>query len=194
VDRPLRVLLLEDSAADAEKAIDELVRAEMSFEHVRVANRDDFVIAIARFEPDIVLSDHSMTQFNSVAALETLRDMRVATPLIVLSAGLDEHAAVDCMRAGAEDLVLKAHLTRLPAAIAAALRAHHEVEKLSPRQLQVLRLIAEGHSSPEIALRLRVTESTVETHRNETMKRLGAHDVAHLVRLAIRAGVIPQTK
>jgi DNA-binding NarL/FixJ family response regulator len=65
-------------------------------------------------------------------------------------------------------------------------KTHH----LTPRQLEVLRMIAEGHSTKDIALNLNISAKTVETHRSQLMDRLGIHEVAGLVRYAIRTGLI----
>ena len=64
------------------------------------------------------------------------------------------------------------------------------VEQLTPRQREVLQLVVEGHSTKRIAERLRISVKTVETHRANIMDRLDVHDLASLVRYAIRAGVI----
>ena len=64
------------------------------------------------------------------------------------------------------------------------------LDKLSPRQVEVLRLVAQGHPTREIARRLELSVKTIETHRAETMKRLGIHDVAGLVRYAVRVGLV----
>jgi DNA-binding NarL/FixJ family response regulator len=187
----LRVLLLEDSAADAELVERELARAGWEVVAERVDTEDGFVRALTAFGPTVVLSDHALAQFNAPAALGVLRRLRPATPLIVVAGALREEAAVACMRAGAEDLVLKSNLSRLAPAIEAALRVRERLEKLSPRQLQVLGLVAEGHTTREIAARLQLSAKTVETHRAQVMKRLGLHDVVSLVRYAVRVGLVP---
>jgi DNA-binding NarL/FixJ family response regulator len=66
----------------------------------------------------------------------------------------------------------------------------HPLEGLTPRQREILQLIAEGHSTKEIAWTLKVSGKTVETHRAQLMDRLGIYDVAGLVRFAIRCGLI----
>jgi DNA-binding NarL/FixJ family response regulator len=63
------------------------------------------------------------------------------------------------------------------------------INRLTPRQLEILKLIAEGHATKQIALELNISVKTVETHRSHLMERLGVHDVAGLVRIAIKAGV-----
>jgi DNA-binding NarL/FixJ family response regulator len=103
---------------------------------------------------------------------------------------MDVKAIVSAVRAGAEDVVLKSDLSRLSPAIEVALSTRTRLMRLSPRQLEVLRLIAEGHTTPAIAERLLLSAKTVESHRGEVMKRLGIHDLATLVRFAIKVGIV----
>ena len=189
-DRPLRILLFEDRPADAELVKLALERAGVPGV-TRVADtRDAFADALREFAPDIVLSDHSLARFNAVAALQLLRATRPTVPLIVVAGALDERAAVETLKAGAEDFILKTNLGRLRPAINAALAVRRPLDRLSPRQVEVLRLLAQGHSTREIAKRLKLSVKTIETHRAEVMKRLGIHDVAGLVRYAVRVGLV----
>jgi DNA-binding NarL/FixJ family response regulator len=190
-DRTLRVLMLGDSRDDAELIAQSLRRAGLKIATERVATRDEFMRALREFAPDVVLSDHSLSQFNAPAALDVLRALRPVSPLIVVSGALDAEMAVACVRAGAEDLVLKHSLDRLPQAIGAALAVRKRIEALSPRQLQVLVLVSQGLTTKQIAERLEISDKTVETHRGEIMKRTGIHDVVSLVRFAIRLGLVP---
>src|SRR5689334_9473433 len=97
LSKPLRVLLLEDSAADAELVERELNQAGMPVLAERVDTREAFALALRDFGPDIVLSDHSLAAFDALAALRVLRSVRPATPLIVVSGGIDEGTAVRCL-------------------------------------------------------------------------------------------------
>jgi DNA-binding NarL/FixJ family response regulator len=187
--QPIRVLLLEDNAADAELVLAEL-EPVFSVTRLRVDARDAFSAALREFSPDVVLCDHALTAFNARAAIDLVRATRPEVPLIVVSGLADERLTVDWLRSGAENVVLKSHLDRLPAAIEAALTVRRALARLSPRQLQVFRLIAEGLSTPEIAKRLRLSTKTVETHRTELMRRLEIHDVVTLVRYAVRVGLV----
>lgn len=187
----LRVLLLEDSEADGELIEHALRRSVRPTVTHRVTTRDDFVRALREFTPDVVLSDHSLSAYNAPAAMGDLRAIRPTAPLIVVSGALDARMAVACVRAGAEAIVLKHDLHTLPPAIDAALAARERLQTLSPRQLEVLRLVAEGHTTREIARRLGISDKTVETHRGEIMKRTGIHDAVSLVRYAVRLGLVP---
>jgi DNA-binding NarL/FixJ family response regulator len=190
-DRTLRVLLLEDRVADAELVVEALRASALPVEAERVDSEAEFVAALERFRPDVVVSDHSLASFNAPAALRVLRARRPGTPLIVVTGVFRADVAVECLRAGAEDLLLKENLGRLPQAIEEALRVREPLERLSPRQLQVLRLIAQGSSTPAIARELQLSAKTVETHRAELMRRVGIHDLVGLVRYAVRVGLLP---
>lgn len=191
IGRTLRVLLLEESAADAELVIEELMRAGADLTSERVDARDAFVRALREFAPNVVIADHAPARFDATSAIRAMRAVRPTTPFIIVSRALDEMLAVACVREGAEGVVLKNNLPRLPAVVDHGLAVRERLEKLSPRQVEVLRLVTEGLSTPEIARRLRLSGKTVETHRGEVMKRLGIHDIVGLVRYAVRVGLVP---
>jgi DNA-binding NarL/FixJ family response regulator len=155
-----------------------------------VTSKDAFTRALHEFSPQVVLSDHSLAQFNALAALRTVHSQRPGAPVIVVAGAVDEQLAVACLRAGAEDIVLKGNLTRLPPAIEAAIQVRRPLEKLTPRQLEVFRLVTEGESTRDIARRLQLSVKTVETHRGDVMKRLGIHDLVGLVLYAVRVRVV----
>ena len=94
-----------------------------------------------------------------------------------LSPAASKHVIVDYVQRSAGD-TLSSQDERSP------------VERLTPRQREILQLIAEGHSTKEIAHTLNISVKTAETHRTQIMERLGIHDIAGLVRYAIRAGLI----
>ncbi|HEY5021709.1 MAG TPA: response regulator transcription factor, partial [Gemmatimonadaceae bacterium] len=131
--------------------------------------------------------------FDSRAALEILRAVRPTTPLIVVTGVITGVQSVAAIRAGAEDLILKAYPSRLVASISDALAVRRPLHKLTERQVQVLRLVAEGHRTREIATSLGLSVKTVESHRGEIMKRLRVHDVVSLVRYSIRVGLVAST-
>ena len=189
--KPLRILLLEDDPADAELVAETLVRVGMAIVTERVDSRDAFASALREFAPDVVLSDHALAQFDARAALAVLQEIRPTAPLIVVAGVLDEQTAAACVRAGAEEFVLKGKLDRLAPAIEAALSVRRRLEKLTPRQIEVLRLMAIGRTTPEIARGLGLSAKTIETHRGEIMKRVGIHDIVGLVRYAVRVGLVP---
>ena len=189
----LRVLLLEDSDTDADLIVHELQRSGMKSLVERVDSAESFTAALHSFAPDVVLSDHSMGQFDSRAALEIMRTIRPTAAFIVVTGALTSAQSVAAIRAGAADLILKMCLGRLPSSITEALDLRRPLHKLTERQVQVLRMVAEGHRTREIANTLGLSVKTVESHRGEIMKRLRVHDVVSLVRYALRVGLIPLT-
>ena len=189
----IRVLLLEDSETDAELIAAELQRSGMKPVIERVDSPESFTEALHSFAPDVVLSDHSIAHFDSRAALEIMRAVRPTAPFIVVTSALTAGQSVAAIRAGAADLILKMYLSRLPDSISEALAVRRPLHTLTERQVQVLRLVAEGHRTRDIANRLGLSVKTVESHRGEIMKRLHVHDVVSLVRYAIHVGLIPLT-
>ena len=186
----MRVLLLEDCEADAELVLEHLRRSGLTVRAERVDAKADFLERLAEFEPHVVLSDHSMGPFTALDAVRVLQRARPGTPLILVTGALDEAAAVAYLKAGADDLVLKHNLARLRPAIDTALTVRHKLGRLSPRQLEVVRLLAEGQGTREIARRLSLSVKTVETHRREGMKRLDIDSIASLVRYAVRVRLV----
>lgn len=188
--KSLRVLMLESSEADAELIEQELSRAGLPAVMQRVDSEEAFISALPQFAPDIVLSDHSLPELDVYSALRLLRELRPITPLIVISGALNGEKTVACVRAGVEDVILKTNIGRLGRSISQAVSIRRPLHKLTPRQIEVLRMVAEGHRTREIAARLKLSVKTVESHRGEVMKRLGMHDVVSLVRYAFRVGLI----
>jgi DNA-binding NarL/FixJ family response regulator len=190
---PTSVLLIHESDADAEAITRELTASGMKVTRVSAATPEELVAALDDTNPDVVLSDHFPEKFSACAVMDVLRYERPETALIVVAETVTGLAAVSCLRAGAEDIVLKRNLKRLPEAIVRAVEKRAALAKLTSRQIEVLRLVAEGHRTREIAERLKLSVKTVESHRGEVMKRLEMHDVVSLVRYALRVGLIPAT-
>jgi DNA-binding NarL/FixJ family response regulator len=190
-NQTVRILLLEDNEADTELISRELRRIGMPAAVERVDSKAAFIAALDRFSPDVVVCDNALAQFDSQAALGLLRAARPATPFIIVTAALSGAQTGTAIRAGAEDVVLKADLRGLGASISSALAVRQPLQGLSRRQREVLRMIAEGHRTRDIANRLGLGVKTVESHRYALMKRLRVGGVVSLVRYAIRVGMIP---
>jgi DNA-binding NarL/FixJ family response regulator len=189
--KPLRVLLLENNEADAALISHELTRSGMRILLAQVDSADAFTGALKSFAPDVVLSDHSLAQFDSRAALEVLREVRPKAPFILITGNLVAAQAGTAIRAGAEDVILKTNMRGLEASITNALAARRRLHALTDRQIEVLKLVSEGHRTREIAKKLGLSIKTIESHRSEIMKRMRIHDVVSLVRYSVRVGLIP---
>ncbi len=127
----LKVLILEDVPTDAELMIEELADAGMTFVSKRVVTKASFVNAIADFYPDIILSDYSLPSFDGLAALKIARERCPDVPFVFVSGALGEEMAIDLLKKGATDYVLKNRLSRLEPAVS---RALHEVEERRERE------------------------------------------------------------
>jgi DNA-binding NarL/FixJ family response regulator len=187
----VRILLLEDSRADADLIARELGRSELQAILERVDSEGSFTAALESFGPDVVLSDHALAQFDSQAALETLRAACPATPFIIVTGAQLGAITSASIRAGADDVVFKTHLGGLAASILRALAMRRPLRTLSTRQIEVLKLVAEGYRTRDIADRLGLRVKTVESHRYALMKRLHIDSVVGLVRFALQVGLIP---
>jgi PAS domain S-box-containing protein len=134
INTPVRILHLEDISADAELVEWQLKKAGLEFEKIVVDNRIDFEKQLYEFLPDIILSDHSLPSFDSVGALKILKAQKINIPFILITATVSEEFAVEIMRLGAQDYLLKDRLHRLPSAIL------NSIEKVRLEELQRLGL------------------------------------------------------
>jgi two-component system sensor histidine kinase UhpB len=121
MDRPLKILHLEDLSADAELVERVMRKAQFRFESKLVLDKPDFIRALQEFTPDIILSDHSLPAFNSLEALRITRELGVTAPFILVTATVSEEYAVNMIKEGASDYILKDRLERLPNAVQNAL-------------------------------------------------------------------------
>ena len=168
---------------------------------------------VAEHQPEIVLMDIAMPNLNGLDATRALTESYPQVKVIILSIYSDEEHVYQALRAGAAGYLLKDAATEeLELAIRSVAhgdtylgpqisrplideylhrtKAPGSVENLSIRQRQVLQLIAEGKTTKQVALELHIGVKTVESHRAQLMDRLNIHDVAGLVRYAIRMGLV----
>lgn len=124
----IRILCLEDHDEDFELINTFLRRSDLHFTSKRVDTADEYQSAIKQFVPDIILSDHSLPQFNSFEALQIAQEQNRIIPFILVTGAVSEEFAVDCLKHGAKDYVLKSNLSRLPNSIKNALK-HKELEQ-----------------------------------------------------------------
>lgn len=124
-ERSLRILMLEDLQDDV-GLIERTLRKEgVSFQAKRVDSEEAFTNALSYFQPDVILSDHALPQFNSLEALSICRKEAPNIPFILVTGTVSEEFAVSCLKQGADDYVLKSNMVRLPSAIKNALKQRH---------------------------------------------------------------------
>ncbi len=126
--RPLKILILEDSATDAEMVQRVLLKEQRDFSFRVATSKKDFLETLEAFHPDIILSDHSLPQFDSEAALKLTREHFPHLPFILVTGTVSEEYAANIIKMGADDYILKDRLARLPAAIDTAM-AQRRIQK-----------------------------------------------------------------
>lgn len=189
-DRQAVVLVLvEQSESDAELILDALRDAGKPAILKRVESKPALAAAMKELEPDVVLSEYALSLMNFRDVLTIVQETRPHTPVIVVTDRLRTEDAGSCVRAGAETVIGKSNLRGLAKAIDEAIEAREPLRRLTPRQIQVMRLATQGYRTREIARTLGLSEKTVEHHRHQLMRRLGLDSYADLVRYAVRVGV-----
>ncbi len=123
--KALRILWVEDREDDVIFAERELRKSGLHFETHRVLTPEDFIAGIKEFQPDVILSDHSLPQFNSTEAFTIYKETKLTIPFILVTGTVSEEFAVNCLKLGVDNYVLKSNLSRLPPAI---LNSLHERE------------------------------------------------------------------
>jgi DNA-binding NarL/FixJ family response regulator len=206
---PIRVLLADDHAL-VRSGIRALAETIDGVQVVGEAvNGREAVDLIETHHPDLVLMDISMTALNGLEATARIARDHPHTRVLVLSAHANEEYVGQALRFGAAGYLLKDSTPdELDLAIRTVARGETYVspavsrslvhpggeagalESLTSRQREILQLIAEGKTTKQMARLLEISVKTVETHRSQLMERLGIHEVAGLVRLAIRTGLV----
>jgi DNA-binding NarL/FixJ family response regulator len=214
---PARVLLVDDHTL-VRAGIRSLLDAMEGFSVVAEANNGREALALMRaHQPDVVLMDIAMKDLNGLETTVQIKRDFPGTRVIILSMHGTGDYVQQAIRAGASGYLMKdAATAELGIALQAVMRGEvylspavskqvvesyvlkpgekQHAEQLTPRQREVLQMIAEGLSTKEIAYRMGVSVKTVETHRTQLMERLEIRDVAGLVRYAIRIGLISAEK
>jgi len=209
--KTVRVLLAEDHTlvrAGIRSLLGELPWVEVVAE---AADGREAIRLVTEHKPHVVLMDITMSDLNGLEATARITRQHPSVKVIILSMHSNEEYVRRALGVGAAGYVLKdSERAELELALKSVSRggsylspavsrpvitdyaeraARDPVGRLTPRQREILQLIAEGYSTKEIAAKLDLSAKTIETHRAQLMSRLDIHDVAGLVRYAIRAGV-----
>jgi two-component system response regulator NreC len=203
----IRVLLADDHAA-MRRSLQMVLEDEENIEVI--AHASDLASVVRQIDerqPDVLVLDLSMPDGSSLSAIGKLREQVANTQIVVLTTDENPVFAQRALGAGAIGYILKELAdSELPRAVRAAARGEAYVssrlgrrldalnrsltdDRLTPREVEVLRLIALGHTSVEIARQLNVSPRTIETHRAHVHGKLGLSTRAELVRYALRRGL-----
>lgn len=207
---PIRVLLAEDH-----RLVRQSLRMLLEREGLAVVGEagdgHEAAQLALKLQPDVAVLDISMERLNGLDAVQAIHEAAPRTRCVILTVHNEEPYLLNALRAGAKGYVLKTHAAEdlihaireaarggifLSPEISRALVQAYQAgatavpEPLSPRERQVLQLIAEGRTTKEAAALLHISTKTAETHRTRIMEKLGIHETAGLVRYAIRRGVI----
>lgn len=207
-------LLLVDDHTLTRSGLRLLLELVGDFEVVGEAqNGREAIALVAELHPDVILMDLTLPELNGLEATRHILKDHPGTKVLVVSAHLEENRVREALRAGASGYLVKSAATsELEIAIHAAMKGNTYLspeisnilirtldanplsdgmaDPLTSRQREILQMLAEGKSTKEIAFALNVSIKTAEAHRCQIMNRLDIHDLAGLVRYALRAGLI----
>lgn len=202
---PIRILSVEDHPVVRE-GLATIIGSQPDMVMVaQAANAEEAIAEFRRHRPDITLMDLRLPGTNGTDTLIAIRGEFPGARIIMLSMSEGDGEIQRALRSGAAAYLLKSmpkdallegiravHAGRrhVPAAVAARLAEHLGEEDLSPRELDVLRLIRDGHRNKQIADRLGIAETTVNFHIKNLVDKLGANDRAHAVTIAVRRGFL----
>jgi DNA-binding NarL/FixJ family response regulator len=208
---PLRLVIVDDHAV-VRRGVRALLECQKNWEVVAEAtNGREALEMVKRFRPDIVVLDLSLPQMTGLEATRQIVKEFPATEVLVLTMHHSEQLARDVLQAGARGYILKSDADQSLIAAVDSLRqhkpfltstvtefvldgyirrrdAHDDVPRdaITPREREIVQLIAEGHSNKETASLLHVSVKTIEAHRANIMRKLRLRSISDLVRYAIR--------
>ena len=204
-EKPIRVLIVDDHPLLRE-GIAALIGAEEDMEVSAEATTGREGIAQFKLKrPDVTLMDLQMPDMGGIEAIIAIRGEFPNARIIVLTTYAGDVQVLRALKAGARAYLLKGRVNtelleviravhhgqkRIPPEIAAELAEHATEDDLSSREVEVLRLVANGNGNREIAAKLSITEETVKNHVTHILSKLGANDRTHAVTIAIKRGFI----
>jgi DNA-binding NarL/FixJ family response regulator len=204
-DTEIRILTVDDHDL-LRQGIAALIEAEPDMELVaEAASGPRAITEFRKHRPDITLMDLRIPEMSGIECIIAIRSEFPSARIIVLTTYPGDVQVVRALKAGARGYVLKIQLNRelleairavhcgqkrIPAEIAAELAEHISEDDLSPREIDVLRLIADGNANKKIADKLFISEETVKSHVTNILAKLHANDRTHAVTIALKRGIV----
>jgi PAS domain S-box-containing protein len=136
----LKILIVEDVPTDAELVLREIAKSGIRNNNIIVETQDDYIAGIEQFNPDIILSDYSLPLFDGMRALMIRQRIAPSIPFILVTGSINRETAVELMKAGADDFVIKEHISRIGSAIKTALEKKEilKAKKKAEDELKIL--------------------------------------------------------
>ncbi len=203
--KTIRILAVDDHAL-LRAGIASLVELEPDMELVAQASTGREAIEQFRgCRPDVTLMDLQMPDISGIEAIIAIRSEFPDARIVVLTTYAGDVQVVRSLKAGARGYLLKGNVhtdlldtiravhagrKRIPAEVAAELALHTTEGQLTSRELEILKLIAQGNANKEIAAQLSIREDTVKSHVGNILEKLGANDRTHAVTIGARRGII----
>ncbi|MHB1686013.1 MAG: PAS domain-containing protein [Ignavibacteriaceae bacterium] len=153
MEKEIRILIVEDNINDYELTLRELKNLDFKFLPKLIKFKEEFIASLNEFNPDIIISDYMLPQFDGMTALKISKELKPGIPFIILIGSMNEETAVDCMKAGATDYVIKEHIARLIPPVLSAInkskiqREKEEIEKAFRESETKFRTLTETTSS-----------------------------------------------
>lgn len=216
--KKLRILIADDHGL-VRRGIREVLHSHIGWRVVGEATNGREAVAMAiELKPDVAVVDIGMPELDGIEASRQIRDSIPETKILVLTMNESDSMIRRALEAGADGYLLKSDLTVcLPKAVEAVVSgnrfltpkvseivlegflktksqrqpAEHAGDQITPRETEIVRLLAAGKTNKEIAAQLQIAVRTVETHRARIMLKLGIHSLAELIHYAMRQGITP---
>jgi len=159
--KSLKILIVEDIATDAELLLYEIAKSGIQSSQLIVENKEDFISGIRDFRPDIILSDYFLPQFDGMQALMIRQDIAPSIPFILVTGSINRETAVELMKAGADDYVIKEHLSRIGSAIKISLEKN-EILLAKKKAEEELKILSRAIEQNPVSIMITNTRGEIE--------------------------------